>query len=44
MAAAIGYGCRRLELERLGLCYLDLLRVTAQQAGFMAARLSVKRS
>jgi len=44
MAAAIGYGCRRLELESLGLCYLDLLRVTAQQAGFMAARLSVKRS
>ena len=43
---AYGFRCagRSLDRETLGLRYLDLLRVTAQQAGFVAARLSVRRA
>jgi GT2 family glycosyltransferase len=44
MVSVVGYASQRLERESLGLRYLDLLRVTAQQAGFVAARLSARRA
>ncbi len=44
LASGVRYAGRRLDRESLGLRYLDLLRVTAQQAGFVAARLSVRRA
>ena len=44
MASAIGFAGRRLDREGLALRYLDLLRLTAQQAGSVASRLSPKRA